>query len=325
LRRNRETASVCITLVALAFACSSAAAQESYPNRPIQIVIPFPAGGSLDIGMRLIQQRLSDALGVPLILVNRPGASGVIGMSSVASAAPDGYTLGATSTSTLTVVQLGTPNLPYKISDFATIGNYAVDASTLIVRADSPWDGFDAFVSQARAHPGSLNYGSPGVGTLSSLNMAAIRDALNVDMIEVPYPGTPQVVVGVLGKQVHVGATSLSGVIGAVRDRTLRPLAVGGSKRLAPIPDTPTLSEKGLKDGGLNLTLGLYAPRATPAPVVDILQRALKAVANDQSVIVAIEKVGMFVQFGDGDALRQQLETEFRNVAYLGQKLKLAK
>jgi tripartite-type tricarboxylate transporter receptor subunit TctC len=312
-------------LVALAFAPSCAAAQESYPNRPIQIIIPFPAGGSLDIGMRLIQQRLSEALGAPIILINRPGASGVIGMSSVASAAPDGYTLGATSTSTLTVVQVGTPNLPYKISDFATIGNYAVDASTLIVRADASWEGFDAFVAEARANPGVLNYGSPGVGTLSSLNMAAICDALNLNMIEVPYPGTPQVAVGVLGKQVHVGATSLSGVIGAVRDRTLRPLAVGGSKRLAPIPDVPSLSEKGLKDGGLNLTLGLYAPRGTPAAVQEILRRALKTTAGDPSVIAAIEKVGMFVQFDDGDTLRRQLETEFANVAYLSHKLKPSK
>ena len=275
--------------------------------------------------MRVIQQRLAKTLGVPLILMNRPGASGVIGMSSVASAPPDGYTLGATSTSTLTVVQLGTPNLPYRISDFAPIGNYAVDASTLIVRGDSPLDSFDGFVSHARANPGVLNYGSPGAGTLSSLNMSAIRDALNLDMVEVPFPGTPQVTVGVLGKQVQVGATSLSGVMGAVRERALRPLVVGGSKRLAPIPDTPSLSEKGLKDGGLNLTLGLYAPRGTPEPIVETLQRALKVVAADPGVIAAIEKVGMFVQFDDGDTLRQQLKAEFKNVAHLGQKLKSTK
>ena len=124
------------TLITSLFVGSHASANEVFPARQIQIVIPFPAGGSLDIGMRLIQQRLSVALGVPLILVNRPGASGVIGMASVAAANPDGYTLGATSTSILTVVQIGTPNLPYKISDFTPIGNYAVDASALVVRAE---------------------------------------------------------------------------------------------------------------------------------------------------------------------------------------------
>ena len=312
-------------LITFLFVGSHASAIEVFPARPIQIVIPFPAGGSLDIGMRLIQQRLSVALGVPVILVNRPGASGVIGMASVATANPDGYTLGATSTSTLTVVQIGTPSLPYKISDFTPIGNYAVDASVLIVRADSPWESFDGFVSNARANPGALNYGSPGAGTLSSLNMGAIRDAFNLDMVEVPYPGTPQVTVGILAKQVQVGATSLSGVVGAVRDGSLRPLIVGGTKRSAPIPNIPSLGEKGLKDGGLNLTLGIYAPRATPDPIVEVLRAALKATMADPTVAAVIEKVGMYVQVDDGEAVRHQLEAEFRYVTYLGQKLKLLK
>ena len=155
--------------------------------------------------------------------------------------------------------------------------------------------------------------------------MSAIRDALNLDMVEVPFPGTPQVTVGVLGSR-SKRVPPLQAVSWVpFGERALRPLVVGGLKRLAPIPDTPSLSEKGLKDGGLNLTLGLYAPRGTPARIIEPLQRALKVVAADPGVIAAIEKVGMFVQFDDGDTLRQQLEAEFKSVAHLGQKLKSTK
>lgn len=301
------------------------AAAETYPNRPIHVIVPFPAGGSLDIGMRLIKERLSAALGVPLVIINRPGASGVLGMSDVAAAAPDGYTLGATSTSTLTVVQIGPHKPPYKPSEFTPIGNYAVDASVLIAQAASRWRSFDEFVADARAHPDKLTYGTPGAGTLSSLNMSAISGAFDLNMIEVPFQGTPQVSIAVIGKQIDVGATSFSGVAGQVKQGTVRALVIGGRSRLPQIPAVPTLQEKGLQNGGLNLVLGLYAPGGTPPSIIKTLTDALRTTMADVAVRAAFEKVGMLVQFDDGATLARQLDAEYRTVVELGRKLHKSK
>src|SRR5262249_11310846 len=150
--------------------------------------------------------------------------------------------------------------------DFIPIGNYAVDVSVLFVDAGARWKTFDDMVAEARRAPGKLTYGSPGLGTLSSLNMGAIRDALGLDLVEVPYPATPQVSLAVQGKQIDIGSAAFSGVAGAVKDGSLRVLVASGRTRLAAAPDAPTLSEKGLSGVGLNLALGLYAPAGTPQP-----------------------------------------------------------
>jgi tripartite-type tricarboxylate transporter receptor subunit TctC len=313
-------------LLAGAVLCGGAAwSAEAYPARPIQVIIPYPPGGALDIGMRIIQPQLSANLGVPLVVMNRPGASGVLGMGVLANAAADGYTVGATSTSTLTVVQIGTPNLPYKLSDFIPIGNYAVDLSVLFVAADARWKTFDDLVAEARRSPGKLTYGSPGIGTLSSLNIGAVRDALGLDLVEVPYPATPQVNLAVQGKQIDVGSAAFSGIGSAVKDGSIRVLTVGGSKRLPSVPDAPSLTEKGLPDGGLNLALGLYVPAGTPQPIVEVLSAALRKTMSNPEVVAAIEKTGMFVQVEDGATVQNKLESEYRNVMGLGRRLNLIK
>jgi tripartite-type tricarboxylate transporter receptor subunit TctC len=133
-------------------------AEERFPAHPVHLIVPAPAGGSLDIGIRIIEPRLSAFLGAPIIIVNRSGASGAVAMAAVASAPADGYTLAATSTSTLTVISL-TQNLPYGLDSFIPIGNYAVDAGMIVVRADAPWKTLDELVEHARQFPGKLRMG----------------------------------------------------------------------------------------------------------------------------------------------------------------------
>ena len=151
-------------------------AEERFPAHPVHLIVPAPAGGSLDIGIRIIEPRLSALLGAPIVIVNRSGASGAVAMAAVAKAPADGYTLAATSTSTLTVISL-TQNLPYGLDSFIPIGNYAVDAGMIVVRSDAPWKTLDEMVEHARQFPGKLTYGSYGVGSLSTLNMEAIKGA----------------------------------------------------------------------------------------------------------------------------------------------------
>ncbi|MBN9050507.1 MAG: tripartite tricarboxylate transporter substrate binding protein [Rhizobiales bacterium] len=302
-----------------------AQAQTAFPTKPITVVIPYPAGGSPDIGMRFLQQKFSEAIGAPVVLLNKPGASGMVGMAFVANAEPDGYTLAATTSSSITVVQIGSAKVPYNTTDFVPLGNYAVDVSTLIVAKDSPFANFDALVAAAKSRPGALNFGTPGAGTLSSLNLSSVKDGLGLDIMEVPFPGTPQVMTNILGKQIDGGAAAFSSFAGAVEDGRLRSLVVAGHKRLAKFPDIPTLAEKGLKDGGLNLNLGLFAPKGTPEAVVQKLQQAIKKAAADPTVVASIEKAGMVAEFEEPDDVVKSLEREHAGVVVLGQKLKRVK
>jgi tripartite-type tricarboxylate transporter receptor subunit TctC len=299
--------------------------QEAYPSRPIQVVIPFPPGGALDLGIRILQPLLSAQLGQPLVLVNRPGAGGMVGLDAVYKASADGYTVAATSTSTLTVVPVTASSMPYKISDFIPVGNYAVDASVLVVHADAPWKSYEELIEYARNNPRKLTYGSPGVGTLSALNMESLKFAYGIQIEQVPFPGTPQVRTALLGKHVDIGAMSLSGVASQLKAGTLRALISSASTRLPDFPGVPTLSEKGAPQAQLNLDLGLYVRAGTPDAVVRTLAKALEAAARDPSAIEGLRKVGMLAQYQDGQRVQAQIDAEHRSSMELGRKLNLTK
>jgi tripartite-type tricarboxylate transporter receptor subunit TctC len=299
-------------------------AEERFPAHPVHLIVPAPAGGALDIGIRIIEPRLSALLGAPIVIVNRSGASGAVAMAAVASAPADGYTLAATSTSTLTVISL-TQNLPYGLGSFIPIGNYAVDAGMIVVRSDAPWKTLDEMVEHARQFPGKLTYGSYGVGSLSTLNMEAIKGTYGIDVLNVPYPGAPQAILAVVGKQVDIGATPYSAVASFLQAFTLRALVTSADARLPTWPDVPTLSEKGVRHAKLKLMLGLYAPAGTPAPVVAALERALQEAAADPQVSASLGKASMFIQYEDSQGLRRLLESEYADVVELGREMGLVK
>ena len=215
-------------------------ASDAFPTRPILVVIPAPAHGALDIAFRTIRPALSVDLGMPMAIAHKAGASGVIGMESVALAKPDGYTLAATSTSTLTVVGASSPSAPYKVDDFVPIGNFALDFTAVIVRADAPWRDLDELKSYAKGHPGELSYGSAGIATLSALNMESIKDAFGLSIVQVPYPGAGQVTNALLGRQIEIGAIPLSSAVPSLRDGTLRALVSTAPHRPASFADVPT-------------------------------------------------------------------------------------
>jgi tripartite-type tricarboxylate transporter receptor subunit TctC len=299
-------------------------AEERFPAHPVHLIVPAPAGGSLDIGIRIIEPRLSAFLGAPIVIVNRSGASGAVAMAAVASAPADGYTLAATSTSTLTVISL-TQNLPYGLGSFIPIGNYAVDAGMIVVRSDAPWKTLDELVEHARQFPGKLTYGSYGIGSLSTLNMEAIKVTSGIDVLNVPYPGAPQAILAVVGKQVDIGATPYSAAASFLQAGALRALMTSADARLPTWPDVPTLSEKGVRHAKLKLMLGLYAPAGTPAPVVAALERALQEAAADPQVSASLGKASMFIQYEDSQGLRRLLESEYADVMELGREMGLMK
>src|SRR6266851_4825789 len=158
--------SLCIGALLTAFLVGGAVAEDAaYPSRAIQVVVPATPGGPVDTAIRMIEPRLSAALGTPLVLVNRPGASGIVGMSSVATAVPNGYTIGAGVNSIFTIVHVSGSTVPFNIDNFLLIGNYATDVSILAVHSDAPWKNFEELIGDARNRPGKLSYASAGVGT----------------------------------------------------------------------------------------------------------------------------------------------------------------
>jgi tripartite-type tricarboxylate transporter receptor subunit TctC len=310
--------------VALAAVPFGAGAQSDYPSRPIEFVIVFPPGGPLDTAVRLVQPQLSANLGVPLALVNKGGAGGAIGMEYVARAKPDGYTVAASVKSTLTVVPASRKDLPYKLTDFAIVGSYAVDSQGVLSKPNAPWKSLDEMVAYAKKNPGKLTYGSAGAGTISHLNMEMLKQAYGLDIAHVPFGGTGPVKNAILGGHVDLATTALSPMLPLVRSGDLVALVTTAPRRL-PGVDAPTMAEKGLAQASLNTTSQLYVPARTPREVVERLGRALEKTMKDPAVIAAIERAGMVADYQDGDATRKDIEAEHRAIAGLVQKLGLAK
>jgi tripartite-type tricarboxylate transporter receptor subunit TctC len=309
-------------VVLTACAVQAAPAQEAYPARPIQVIVPATAGGPVDTGIRMIEPQLSVLLGMPLVLVNRPGASGIVGMGGVATAAPNGYTIGQGVNSIFTVVHISGSTVPFTIDNFALIGNYATDASILAVHADAPWKTFDELIDFARNNPGKLSYASAGVGTVSSLSMQAITSRFKLDLTAVPFAGGAQLTMAVLGKHVDVGMVPYSTGAEMLREKKLRPLLTTASTRLPTLPDTTTAGEKGLPTRGFNLVLGLYAPKDTPDSAMKVLVDALRRTMEDPLVVAKLEKVGLFAQYENPASARERLESEYRDIIELDRKLK---
>jgi tripartite-type tricarboxylate transporter receptor subunit TctC len=295
---------------------------QPYPSHPIQVIVPATPGGPADTAIRTIEPQLSTVLGTPLVLVNRPGASGIVGMSIVATAAPNAYTIGAGVNSIFTVTHISESTVPFTIEDFLLIGNYASDVSVLAVHPDSPWSNFDGFVDYARNNPGKLNYASAGAGTVSSLSMQSIISAAKLDITAVPFAGGAQATMAVVGHHVDLAMVPYSTGAQMLRAGKLRPLLTTASSRLPPLPDVPTLNEKGFPTKGFNLILGLYTPKQSPQDAIDVLIEALRATMDTPSVAAKLESVGLFPHYEDPKAAHTRLEEELRDILALDRRLK---
>jgi tripartite-type tricarboxylate transporter receptor subunit TctC len=298
-----------------------AAVAQSYPTRPVEFIIPFAPGGPTDTAIRLIQPALSANLGQPVVLVNKAGGGGAIGMDGVAKAKPDGYTLAATVRSTLTILPATQPDVPYKISDFAAIGTYAVDSQVITVKGGAPWKTLEELIDHAKKNPGKLTYGSAGQGTNSFFTMELLKQAYGLDVAHVPFGGSGPVKNAVMGGHVQVGATALSPVLSVIRSGDLHPLVTSATRRHPAMANVPTLVDKGQADLSLSTWAELWAPARTPKPVIDRLVQALDKTMKDPAVVAAIEKAGLQVEYNDPAATLKLVERENEIVRTAARKL----
>jgi tripartite-type tricarboxylate transporter receptor subunit TctC len=298
---------------------------QAYPMRPVEFVIPFAPGGPTDTAIRLIQPALSANLGAPVVLVNKAGGGGAIGMDAVAKAKPDGYTLAATVRSTLTILPATQPDVTYKISDFAAIGTYALDSQVVMVKSGAPWKTLEELIEHAKKNPGKLTYGSAGQGTNSFFTMELLKLAYGLDVAHVPFGGSGPVKNAILGGHVQVGAAALSPLLSVIRSGDVTPLVTSATRRNPALPNVPTLTEKGQPDISLSTWAELWAPGKTPRPVMERLAQALEKTMKDPSVVSAIEKAGLQVEYHDPAATLKLVERENEIVRTAAKKLGLTK
>jgi tripartite-type tricarboxylate transporter receptor subunit TctC len=324
MRSDRLIVAVAVVTV-LAGGGAPAGAQAPYPARPIECVIPFAPGGPTDTAIRIIQPQLSANLGVPLVLVNKAGGGGALGMDAVAKAKPDGYTLAATVRSTVTILPATQPDVTYKLSDFAVVGAFAVDSQVVLVKAGSPWKTLEELVEFAKKNPGKLSYGTAGLGTNSFFTMELLKLTYGLDMTHVPFGGSGPVKNAVLGGHVQVGAASLSPMLSVLRSGDVVALVTSATKRIPSIPNVPTMTEKGQPDASLSTWAEIYAPGKTPRPIVERLAQALEKTMKDPAVVSAIEKAGLVVEYHGPEDTLKLIQRENEIVTRLAKQLGLGK
>jgi tripartite-type tricarboxylate transporter receptor subunit TctC len=253
----------------LFFSIASVLAQgDSYPTRPIHVVVPFTPGSVTDIMARSISDRLAAALGQPVVIENRPGAGGTVGTGVVARSAPDGYTLAVVSAG-YAVTPVIYDKLPYDpAKDLAGITPLANLPSVLFVSSTLGVTSAQELVGLARARPGLLNFSSAGIGSASHVSAEKFRAATGLDVVHVPLKGAPEMVAETLAGRTHFGLVGITAVLPAVRDGRILPLAVSSAKRSPALPEVPTMAEVGLPDAEFDFWIGVLAPAQTPRAIV---------------------------------------------------------
>ena len=298
--------------VLLAFAASCVFAQDPYPSKPITMVVPFPPGGVADIVGRPLAAQMEKTLKQPVVVMNRTGAGGAVGMASVAKAAPDGYTIlmGLSSISIFPVSDRINGKTPsYEMKDFAPIALITADPTVLVVSADSPWKNLKEFVDSAKAYPGKINYSSSGVYGTLHVAMEIFANAAGVKLFHVPYQGGGPALTALLGGQVHALASGPAPAVGQIKAGKMRALASWSTERLPLMPEVPTFKELGY-DAEFYIWSGVFAPAAIPTPVLDRLRAAVREAANSPEFKGAMEKVQTPVSYLDAPAFRSYWEKD---------------
>ncbi|MBU2054244.1 MAG: tripartite tricarboxylate transporter substrate binding protein [Proteobacteria bacterium] len=292
-------------------------AAGDYPTKPITLVNPMAPGGTLDVQARAFAAVAEKYLGQPVMVVNKPGATGMVGGTAVAQASPDGYTLLVGSVNITNAVEWEIANgrtPPFTRNDFAAIGSFTMSPTLLIVPADSPYKTLADFVSDAKTKPGQMAFCSGGLYGMSHLPIEIFSREAGLKFRHVPFTGGGPCLSAVVGKHVDFAAQYPPTTLPLVKGNKLRVLAVVGGKRLKSIPEIPTVKELGI-DAEYYGWVGIMAPKNTPAPIVDKLREVTKKVVQDKTFIDMIEKPGDEVYFLGGEELAKWMDKESKIIA----------
>jgi tripartite-type tricarboxylate transporter receptor subunit TctC len=311
-------------VLALALLAGSAAvAQTAYPDRPIKMIVPLAAASAVDVAARIVTQKMSDNMGQQIVIINQPGAAGLIGAEQVARADPDGYTIGGFNDSIMTMVPNLHSNMPWDIiKDFDPVSLVATVEWGLIASNNSPYKTAADLIAAAKAAPGKIDYGSGGPGSPQHLAMAMFASAAGIQLTHVPYKGATQAATDVAAGQIPVGFQGLGTVAGLVRGGQLRLIGVTTEKRMPQFPDVPTVSESGLPGFFFNSWFAILAPAGTPKDIVARLNAEVLKAVGDPEVRRKLEDLGFAVRGSSpaelGAMTREQLAKYARVIKEMG-------
>lgn len=284
---------------------------QELQNRPVVLVAAAPAGGGTDFSARLIADPLSARLGVPVVVENRPGGNGSVGMLHVARARPDGHTLlvGYSGQMTGKPAVEGIGELDPR-RDYTCIAQLTDTPQVMMVHPSVPVRTLPELAAYAKARPGQLNYASAGNGSLHHLGTELLKQRLGMDMVHIPYRGTGETMADLAAGRVQFYMNSPPPVIGYIRDGRLRAIATTGPQRHPALPEVPSLPESGLSDFPVDVWYALYGPARMPPALVERLQNEVRSVLADPAVQRRAEEAGTFVRFADGRAVSERLHRE---------------
>jgi tripartite-type tricarboxylate transporter receptor subunit TctC len=288
MRMNRPK----VLLFAALAACTMHATAQSYPTKPVQVILAFTPGSAVDIVGRIVTAKLSEMWGQPVVSDNRSGAGGSIGSAAVARAAPDGYTLLVTSNAH-TVNPAILASLPYDtLKDFTDIVPMAEQPNVMVVNADAPYKTLGDLIAAAKAKPGVINIGHAGIGSGTHLSTEKFIAAAKVKVVEVPFKGTPEVIAAILSHNVDGYWAPISAGLSQIKGGKLRPLAVTTAKRSPVLPDVPTIAEAGVKGGESALWVAMWGPAGMSPELVNKINADTRKALADPGVKSKLQSLG---------------------------------
>ncbi len=294
---------------------------QAYPSRPVRLLVGYPPGGPTDLAARLAGQQLSEALGQPFIIDNRPGAGGTLAMGLLAQSTPDGYALGLGSNGELAISPHLRASLPYDpLKSFIPISRIGASQLVLLVNPSVPAKTVKELVGLARGKPGSVNFASSGSGSTAHLSSELLKHMAGIDLVHVPYKGAAPAMADLMGGQVQMLITGFSGAVPFIKSGKLRGLASTGAKRLVAMPEMPTIAES-VPGYEVSSWYGVLAPARTPAPIIALLHRELAAMVKRPDVAERLTAMGIEAEGTSPAAFAAQIADE---IAKWGRVVKLA-
>jgi tripartite-type tricarboxylate transporter receptor subunit TctC len=298
------------------FASSHAIAQTSYPDRPIKMIVPLAAASAVDVAARIVTQKMADNMGQQIVIINQPGASGLIGAEQLARAAPDGYTIGGFNDSVMTMVPNLHSKMPWDIlKDFEPVSLVATVEWGLIAANNTSYKTAADLIAAAKAAPGKINYSSGGPGSPQHLAMAMFASEAGISLTHVPYKGATQAATDVAGGQIPVGFQGLGTVAGLVRGGQVRLMGVTTQNRLAQFPGVPTVAESGLPGFFFNSWFAILAPAGTPKDIIAKLNAEVLKAVGDPEIRRKLEELGFAVRGSSAEELRALTRDQFAKYA----------
>ena len=291
----------------------ASAADAAYPERPIQLILSFPPAGATDILARSIGQKMSEVLGQTVVVENRPGAGGNIGLAYAAKAAPDGYTIYMAAVTNAAIAAAAYSAQPvHLMKDFVPVAGVATVPHMLVVPASLPVQNVSQLISFFKASPGKYNFASQGAGTLSHLESEVFKAAAGLDLVHVPYKGSSQALPDLMSGSSSMMFDSIPASMPHVKSGKLKVLAVASSKRVGMLPGVPTVDESGVKGFEANNLFGISVPKGTPAVIVATLGRAAQTAVNSPELKQRMQDQGVELKFTPAEEFGAMVEKEFR-------------